>query len=157
MAGSFASRTDLMRDIDGFAEGLTCSHATELAMRLIPACHKRGLIVKSKQEILVQINRDAPLNRPMSSPECLFNGVNYILKRHEELLKTCPDAIARYLCIAGVAAARLGLYSECRKLLFRSVRAYPWSLKNYIRFLVSLNRRVADRVWKYADFGSEMK
>jgi glycosyltransferase involved in cell wall biosynthesis len=153
MAGSFASRTVLLREVGGFAEGLLCSHATELALRLIPACHRHGWRVQSISQPMMQINRETHWNRPMSSPKCLLSGVTYILQRHEHLLKKNPDAIARYLSIAGVASARLGMYSDCRKFLLQAVRAYPWNIRTYIRLAVSMNRQLADRIWKYADPG----
>jgi glycosyltransferase involved in cell wall biosynthesis len=156
IAGSFASRLSLIKEVGGFAEGLTCSHATELAMRLIPVCHRRGMRVASKANTLIRINRENPLNRPMSSPECLLQGVNYILRTHEDILKRSPDSISRYLSIAGVAAARMGLYKDCRRLFLKSVRTDPWKIRPYLRLLISMNRRLADYVWRYSDFGTDM-
>jgi glycosyltransferase involved in cell wall biosynthesis len=149
--GTFASRAVLLRDVGGFAENLLCSHATELAIRLIRACHGRQLVVKSCSQPFVQINRENAGERPSATPAQLLAGSTYILETHRTILKRSPDAASRYLAIAGVAAARLGRYKECRKFFFQSLVAYPWNIKSYIRFLLSLNGSIARNFWQLRD------
>lgn len=152
MSGTFACRTSLLQDVGGFASDLTCSHATELAIRLIPACHRRGLTVKPTNRILIQVNKEKPQNRPMSGSVQLLKGVNYILETHRDTVKRSPAFVSRYLGIAGVAAVRLGLYKESRRFFLKALLANPWSVKAYLRFLISLNRHLARHVWRFADF-----
>ena len=147
--GTFASRSSLLQEVGGFAENLLCSHATELAIRLIRACHSRNMVVKSSTQPFVQINREDAKKRPSATPAQLLAGTTYILRTHRAILKRSPDAASRYLAIAGVAAARLGQYKECRKFFFQSLVAYPWNYKSYLRFLISLNGAIARNFWQF--------
>jgi hypothetical protein len=156
MSGTFASLTQLLQEVGGFAPDLTCSHATELAIRLIPACHRKGLIVKNASRALIQVNKEKPQDRPMSGSAQLLKGVNYILETHRDTVKRSPAFISRYLGIAGVSAVRLGLYKESRRFFFKALLANPWSLKVYLRFLISLNPPLARHVWRFADFKSHV-
>jgi glycosyltransferase involved in cell wall biosynthesis len=154
-AGTFAARSFLLKKMGGFADAITCSHATELALRLIPACHQEGLAIESTNKALLRINRTDAYARRMRSPSCLLKGTTYLLEKHGEIIRRSPASLSRYLMIAGVAAARLGSHQESRKFFLRAFVAQPWNLKSFLRLMISLNSSVAEYVWRARQFSPE--
>lgn len=155
LAGTFAVRTDLLHAIDGYDERLTCSHQTELAMRLIPAMLELGLHVRSTDQALVRIERRDSTARPMSNPAALYHGTRILLDKHHEKFAQYPTARARSYGILGVSAARLGHWGDARSALLRSATAEPRNLRRWLRLATALFPPLGRHVWQVAKHQSE--
>lgn len=148
VAGTFALRRDLFCEVGGFAETLTCSHCTELMLRLAPICHAKQLRVGSVRRALVRIRAREAGERPLSSPQALLGGVRYMLDRHRSRLGLSPSLLASYLSIAGVSSARLGDFAAARRFIGEAVHVRPTALKNYARYVLASIPWFGARVWK---------
>ena len=155
LAGTFAVRTDLLRAINGFDERLTCSHQTELAMRLIPAMLERGLHIRSTNRALVRIERRGSTERPMSNPFALYHGIRIILNKHSEKFEQHAEARARSYGVLGVSAARLEYWGDARSALLTSASAVPWNVRRWLRLAAALCPPIGRRVWKVAKYQSD--
>lgn len=147
LAGTFAVRADAFAASGGYAEGLQCSHQTELALRLLPLCVERGWMVSAIDEPLVRIERRAAGNRPESSPAKLLSGTTYLLETHREQLRHHPHVDATWSAVAGVAAARLGDLRLARRHLGHAARTDPRNPRHAARWAVASVPPLARRVW----------
>ena len=157
LAGTFAVRTDLLRLIGGYDERLTCSHQTELALRLMPAMLDRSLHARHTDRILVSIERRDPEDRPMSNPAALYHGIPLILDKHRDKYAGYPRSRARSYGVLGVSAARLGLWSQARSALLTSARTEPLNIQRWLRLATSLCPPVANRVWHIDDYRRQVQ
>jgi glycosyltransferase involved in cell wall biosynthesis len=151
IAGTFAARTDLLRAIGGFDERLTCSHQTELAMRLMPAMLDRGLCIRSTDRLLVRIARRAPKDRPMSSPAALFQGTQILLDRHRDKVAQDPHGRAVLNSVLGVSAVRLEKWRHARSAFLTSARAEPRQARHWFRLATACCPPIARRVWRVSE------
>jgi glycosyltransferase involved in cell wall biosynthesis len=147
-AGTFAVRREAYDLIGGYAEGLQCSHQTELALRLLPLCRSRHWGVGTIEEPLVRIRARAPERRRQATPGKLLSGTRYLLDQHRERLSRAPELLADYCAVTGVAAARLGHYQEARRFLRMAARTQPRHWRHHLRLIVSLVPPLCDLVWK---------
>lgn len=148
LAGTFAVRRDLLVEAGGYAAGLSCSHQTELAMRLLPACAAAGAQVSHVDMPLLRMHRERPAGRPRNDPARLLAGTAYILDHHRSRLSRSPAGLADYLSVAGVSAARMGDYGKARRYLWEALRADPRAAKRYGRLVLAVAGRVGARVWR---------
>lgn len=125
LGGTFAVRADVLAEVGGFLEGLQCSHATELALRLTAWCADHGEQVRCVDAALVDIVRRPPDRRPEASAAKLLAGTEVLLDRHGEVLRRDPRTLADYHGVAGVAAARLGEVATARRHLVRAATLAP--------------------------------
>jgi glycosyltransferase involved in cell wall biosynthesis len=146
--GSFAARRELLSDIGGYEPEMTCSHQTELSLRLVPYCLERGLQVAPVREPLLVMERRPPTDRPMNSSRRLVRGSRILVDRHRERLRRSPEMLGYYLAIAGVNAARLGDYRDARHFLWQAIRENPRLAKNYFRLLAAFVPPIGDRLWR---------
>jgi glycosyltransferase involved in cell wall biosynthesis len=147
-SGSFAADRQLLVDIGGYAPDMTCSHQTELSLRLVPLCLDRGLRVVPIRDPLLILERRPPTARPMASSERLVVGSRILVERHGDRLRRSPEMLGYYLAIAGVNSARLGEYREARRFLWQAIRVNPKFAKNYVRLGAAMLPPLGDRVWR---------
>jgi len=152
IAGTFAVRSDLLREVEGYDERMTCSHQSELLMRLIPAMLSHGLQIRSTDRILVMCESRSATDRPMSSPSALYRGTQILLDKHHGKLVQHPKNLAAYSGIVGVSAARLGLWSEARRAFLTAARAEPSRLRHWMRLAAAMFPRVGRRVWDVTSY-----
>jgi glycosyltransferase involved in cell wall biosynthesis len=152
IAGTFAVRADLLREVEGYDERMTCSHQSELLMRLIPAMLSRGLQMRSTDKILLICESRSATDRPMSSPLALYRGTRILLDKHHGKLVQHPKNLAAYSGIVGVSAARLGLWSEARRAFLTAARAEPSRLRHWARLVAAMFPRVGRRVWDVTSY-----
>ena len=152
LAGSFVVRRSAFIDIGGYAQGLRCSHQTELGLRLAQYLDENDLDVACVDEPLVEITVRAPSARPMSSPEALYEGSIMVLDRHRDRLGLDPRWLADFYSVAGVSAARLGRYSEARRLLLHAARSNPGEARRWARLALAAFPPIGDRVWRSGEF-----
>lgn len=146
-SGTFALRRELFTVLGGYAEELAFSENTDFALRLLPECRKRGLEVVAVREALVRVYNSRGPGNPGRYRERL-DSARYILHHHgQRYRRAYPRGYANYCGIAGVNAARLGLFAESRRFLLDGVRACPRYWRAYGRLLLSFVPSVARRVW----------
>ncbi|MEX0666254.1 MAG: glycosyltransferase family A protein [Acidimicrobiia bacterium] len=150
-SGTFAVRRELFESVGGYAPGLQTTHGTELAFRLVPHCLNLGLEVRSVAEPGVKIEARPPTDRPLSTAALLYEGVVYVLEHHRERISRSPRALANYLSIAGVSAARIGKRREARRLLAAAVRAEPRSPRRWARLAAAWVPSMGQRVWRLGE------
>lgn len=147
LTGTFATRRELLLEIGGFEPEMTCSHQTELSLRLVPLCTQRHLAVVPVPELLVIVELRASVYRPMNSSLRLVQGTEFLVNRHWDRLSRSPEVLGDLLAIAGVNSARLGSYRDARRCLFRAIRVNPRLPKHYARLVLALVPPLGNRVW----------
>jgi glycosyltransferase involved in cell wall biosynthesis len=144
--GSFAMKTDIFRDIGGYTHGLRSGQHTELAMRLLPLAKRKGLIIRNIMKPLIRVHvHDGP--RIRGNPESIYEGSTYTLSKHIDLFEKDLGRKSRYHSIAGVNAHRLGKVKESRKHFREAIRAQPWEVHHWGRWLLTHVPLLAGRVW----------
>jgi glycosyltransferase involved in cell wall biosynthesis len=154
IAGTFAVRSGLVRDVGGYDERMTCSHQSELLMRLIPLMLSHRLRMRSTDDILVICEGRPATNRPMSSPAALYNGTRVLLEKHRDKISRHPKDFAVYNGIVGVSAARLGLWPEARRAFLAAARAEPLRSQHWLRLTAAIYPPVGRRVWDAASYSA---
>jgi hypothetical protein len=147
--GTFALRRSIFSAVGGYAEVLSFSENTELAMRVVPYCSQNDFRIVSIPEPLVYWHR-APERKAKKKEEfeTLLNSAHFILKQHgADLRSRFPRGYANYSAIAGVNALRLGEIAQARRLLWNAVEYDPFRIKHYGRFLLSLFPFFGRRFW----------
>lgn len=147
LPGTFCVRRDLLDDIGGYWEALRCSEQTELALRAVPACVRRGLRIDAVGEPLVVTNREIEERRPLRRADWLHDGAVLVLERHGERLRRAPRLYADFAAVAAVQAARLGRRAEARRWLRRAIVADPGRPKHWARLAVACVPPLARRAW----------
>lgn len=157
LAGAFAVRKDLVEEIGGFEERMTCSHQTELWLRLHPLLNERGLAVRNTDRVLVALEARGPSDRPMSDPMALITGTEVLLSKHADAYRDHPSTRADLHGVVGVSWARLGEWARARSALFSSARAEPFKAKRWFRLLAAVVKPLGRRLWGVDQFvaGSE--
>lgn len=148
IAGTFAVRADLLRSVGGYDERMTCSHQSELLMRLIPEMLSRGLSMRHTDRILVVCETRTAVERTMRTPMALYEGTTHLLKKHRDKISLHPKNLAVYSGIVGVSAARLGRWPEARRAFMTAVRSEPRNVRHWLRFGAALCRPIGRRAWK---------
>lgn len=156
LAGTFACRTDLLHAVGGYDERLTCSHQTELAMRLMPPMLERGLRIRSTNRAHLRIERRDANERPMSNPAALYHGTRVLLEKHRDRFAQHRFERASSYGVLGVSAARLEHWSEARSALLTSARAEPLNARRWIRLAAACCPPLARRAWRTADYESQV-
>jgi glycosyltransferase involved in cell wall biosynthesis len=147
LPGTFVVRRSVLEAIGGYVEELRCSEQTELALRAIPECLRRGLSVASIDEALVVTNRETETRRPLRRADYLHDGSLLVLDRHRERMRRDPQLYANFTAIAAVQGARMGRFGEARLLLFDAIKARPLEWRNYVRMAVAFVPPLGRRVW----------
>jgi glycosyltransferase involved in cell wall biosynthesis len=154
IAGTFAVRADLLRAVGGYDERMTCSHQSELLMRLIPATLSNGLILRSTDRVLVVCESRAASDRPSRAPDRTYNGTKRILEKHREQLERNPRNYALYNGIMGVSAARMGEWHDARRAFLAAARVEPFRPAHWLRFAAASFPPLGRRVWDVASYGA---
>ncbi len=152
VAGTFAVQSALLNAIGGYDERMTCSHQTELWLRLVPVLLDRQLSIRSTDRVLVSLEWREPHNRPLSDPAALYQGTRLLLDTHRDKVSRDPRGRAVLNGVLGVSAARLGHWPQARAALLTSARAQPWSARRWLRVVVTFCPPVGRRVWQAAKY-----
>lgn len=149
LAGTFAVRRDILAIAGGYAENLRYSENTELLLRVVTCCQEKGLAI-GKIDLPLTVYNKQPFNVRAASPVYYRNtldAVRYILDKHQDLFRKDPAEHLNYNAVAGVNAARLGLYAEARRFFRNNLRIRPFSLKSYGRLLLACVPCLARKIW----------
>jgi Glycosyl transferase family 2 len=147
VAGAWAARTELVRAVGGYDERITCSHQSDLMMRLTTEMARRGLGTRHTDRALVAIESRPPDERPMSSAAALYAGTQILLDKHHEKLAQDPHGRAVLNGVLGVNAARLGVWSHARAAFLASVMAEPHHGRHWLRLGAACLPPIGRRVW----------
>jgi hypothetical protein len=148
LPGTFALPRHVYDAVGGFAEGVQYCHHAEFALRLLPLCRGAGWPVLVIEEPLLRWETRPPEQRPETFPDRVLVGMEYVLSHHSAQLARSPQLLANCHAKAGVAAARLGQYTEAKKQMRRAVRARPRSARNWVRLGVASIPPLGDAVWR---------
>jgi len=151
LAGAFAVRRNLFRQVGGYVDQLAYSENTELALRLVPYCLESGWKIATVAKPLLTFYNQRSFGGP-DTFQARLAGTRYILNHYRDKLwaKDRPG-LAQYASIAGVNAARLGRYREARRFFAIAVRAAPWRWKHYGQLLLALVPGIRRKFWlRYA-------
>lgn len=143
LAGTLAVDRGLIVRIGGYAEGLECSHQTELLLRLLAEVDRVGVVDRS----CLRIRRRAPGRRPESSPSKLYSGGIYVINHHWQQLRRDPHLLANFHSVVGVSAARLGRWRDSRSHLWRAIKVGGARPKVIARLMMALLPPVGRRYW----------
>jgi glycosyltransferase involved in cell wall biosynthesis len=156
LAGAFAVRADLLRATGGYDERMTCSHQTELWIRLVPTMLDWKLGIQNTDRVLIQLERRDSSGRPMSSPAALYQGSQILLDKHRESFARDPHRRANSYGVLGVSAARLGNWSHARSALLESARAEPLNLRRWLRLAAAYCPPVGRRMWRVSAYQQQV-
>jgi glycosyltransferase involved in cell wall biosynthesis len=145
--GVYAMRRVRFAEVGGFLEGLACAQHTELAMRLVPLAQERGWKIHNIMEPLVRVHvHGGP--RIRTNPRALYEGTTYLLRQYEHLYGRHPARRARGHGIAGVNAARLGMFGTALRHFLMAVIANPLSATAWARLFLACIPGFMRRRWK---------
>jgi Glycosyl transferase family 2 len=147
LAGTFAARTDLVRQAGGYLDGLGTRHQSELFIRMLAVAGDAGLRMVSQDALAVRIEARPPTDRPGVNPRRLYDGTRWILARHPQTFAGQRTAFARYEGIVGTNAARLGDWRSARRRLLRAAQTTPRSPETWGRLALATVPAVGRRVW----------
>jgi len=148
LAGTFAARRQLFIEVGGYEESLAFSENTELALRLIPICRRRGWPVQYIEQPLVSVCRR---QRNGSHLMASFEAAKFLLETHGERLARNSRVLSDYLAIAGVGAVRFASRGEALGWFAKAIRARPQRIKNYLRWVAARSPSLAARIWPLAE------
>jgi glycosyltransferase involved in cell wall biosynthesis/SAM-dependent methyltransferase len=151
LAGSFAVRRELFEDSGGFLAGMPVAHQTELGIRLATLATEQGLRVVPKERLVLGVVRRPPHERPVASPQLFYYGARWLLERHSKGFAGCRVARSDCEAIVGVSAARLGLWDDARRYLFRSALDAPARPRAWARLMGSLVPLAGARYWRVSE------
>lgn len=151
LGGTFAARTDIVRDIGGYDENLPSRQQTDLGLRLVPEIQARGLTIAVSDEVLVEIEERPPGARQMAEPAKIYNSTVALLEKHREKFAADRGASATSNAIVGVSGVRIGKTAEAKDAFLRSVRARPWRLKGWLRLVAVHIPALRRRTWPSED------
>lgn len=147
LAGCYALPLATFREIGGFAPTLRAAQHTELAMRLVPHVRNRNLRIVVLDEPLVTVHLGATASHIRSDDRAVLAGAQYLLQHHRELLESSPPSLADSHTVAGVRAARLGMYREARQHLVAAAFADAGNPKRWARAAAAALPIVRSRAW----------
>lgn len=149
LAGAFAVRRDLFAAVGGYAEDLAFSENTELALRLLPECRRRGLRVETVDRALLTVYRDRETGDTMDPDRLAVRlaASELLLSRHAETLRHDPGFHGKLLATAGVRAARLGDFRRARRMFRTAVAADPTEPRHLGRLLIATLPPIGRRIW----------
>lgn len=155
LAGSFAVRRDLYDAAGGYLPGLSCSHQTELFIRLAAVGAEMGIEDAHVVLPIVAIERRRADDRDQAAPVMLFDGGRWLMARHPGPFAADARFRADTHAIVAVNAARMGRLDDARRSAWGCVRAQPLELRAWLRLLAMAIGPIARRAWGRAAAFSE--
>jgi hypothetical protein len=113
LAGSFALRVSVARQVGGYDEALRFSENTELLMR-VSSVDRLTSDVSDLESVVV--HRRDPSLRESNRPEHVLEAVQLILRKHEKAVRSDPEMTRNYLRVATRNAAELHRFRTVLKL-----------------------------------------
>lgn len=150
LAGSFVVRRDVYEQAGGYLAGLSSAHQTELFIRCAAVCSERGLEVVHTDRAVVEIERRAKTERPLSNPRLGIAATRWVLARHADRFARDPRERANWEAVASLNAFRLDDPSAVTHAL-RAVRHDPTNPRHWFRVAALLWPRAARRRWGRVD------
>lgn len=147
LAGTFAVRADLARSAGGYDSSLACNHQTDFVWRLLPQLAGAEMAVATVDRPVITIERQPIGERWRSQPDVLLRGMSSMFERHGARIRRDKSVEADYAGVAGVAAARVGRWSDARKWFLRAVSRKPRQPKRYAQLVLACVPPLGRRFW----------
>lgn len=151
LAGCFAVRADVYAIAGGYLPGLSCSHQTELFIRIGHVCREFDLSTDAVDAVIVEVERRPARSRSLSNPRLLLDGARWMLARHAESFAADPQLRADTQAVVAVSAARSGRLDLARRAAWASVRSRPVDPRGIARLALTSVPPVARKVWRGGD------
>ncbi len=149
LSGAFAVRREIFDAVGGYVEGLAYGENSELGLRIVSYCTNEKLQIANIAKPLV-IYHQQPLRWAKSEDKFKqrLESAEYMLRQYgERYRKKHPRGYTNHCVIAGVNAARLGMYRQARQFFLSAIRVYPWNWRHYCRLFLALFPRAGRRFW----------
>ena len=146
-SGTFALRSEVFKELGGYAPCLQANQHSELRCRLELESRKRGWSATCLRDVLV-IAHEHDGAKIRKDTRSVFASTRYILERYEELLRENPASFASWAAAYGGAAARLGRFGEARTWFRKAVVARPVTWRNYVRLAISCSPGFRSWLWR---------
>ncbi len=136
LPGSYAVRSDVLRAIGGFDEGLQFSEHTDLAFRLADHCEEEGLGWVFETTPVVRISRASPAReRLFRYAGMREHAASTLLDRHRDRFAADPKTAADYWRVIAYDRRVLGRRKEAISAASKAWRLMPQSLSTYRTFV----------------------
>lgn len=142
LAGTYAVRLDVFRELGGFNESLRFGEHTELAIRMVRRWHSNAAPIQTSPRLLI---RRLPSGHSYGAAQAEM--ARFVLEHHGEYLRQHREVRSLYHRIAGVHAAKSEDLRTARRHLLCAVLNRPWSLTDWGRTAVATLPPLARRVW----------
>ncbi len=146
--GTFLVHRQVLEVSGTYTEELRFSENTELALRMIDACHHKEWKIATVDRPLLTYQR-----RPVAEYggeryfQSILDSVEFILASHADKLGRDSRMLSDYHAIASVNATRLGFHERARRHALGAFKAEPLRAKHLARLLMTLTPSFASRFW----------
>ena len=145
-SGTFVVAQDLFHMSKGYCVGLPANQQSEFRLRLQPLLRTQQRVLHTIGEPLVTSHRHNQPNIRENLP-AVYQSALFILNEHRDQLLENSRTFASWSTSTGGYAARLGKFSESRRLFLQAARYSPRDVKNYARILLTLIPGLRTAVW----------
>lgn len=147
LSGTLLMKKELFEEVGGYDVELKSGHHTDLLIRLIPIIELKKLEISNIPQPLVIIHIHTGSRIRHNNNSVYFGGLK-MLEKHNHLFQKHPDDHFDYLSVAGVSAIRIKKFKEGRDLLFKALQIKPFTLKSYVRLIISIIPGLREIFWK---------
>lgn len=147
LAGAFAVRTHLLREIGGYEVSMRFSENTELSMRLLPHAAARGYRTLTTDVVVLDVDRRGE-RRSLQEQAA---AIAQIMALHPDQFANDRRRRARWLSIAGVAHWRSGGRRDARRAFLRAVIATPYLPRAWLRLAAATFAPLGRTLWDRSD------
>lgn len=150
LAGTFAVQRHLFESSGGYDEELHFAENTDLLIRLVELCTRRGLAVVATSEPGIVYHRAVAERRHRAdTADHRLRAIERLLNRHGDLIRRhSRRTLADYHAVAGVSAARLGDGGRAMRHLGRAAATAFWIPKHLARLAAALLPPLRDHLWR---------
>lgn len=134
-------------ELGGFDEALRSGQHTELALRLLPYLHQRGLPIANVFEPLITVHIHGGA-RIRTDWEAMFQGHSRAVQKHRQQFQKDRRMLSNYLSIAAVCGVRTRRLKEARRLFREAALAYPRRPMLWARLALAQLPLVPSLVWR---------
>jgi len=148
LCGTFAVGRELFDAAGGYEETIAYAENTDLSLRLMAQCRRRGLRLARIPEELLVFEKTRRQLTPETCRERLVSAETILTRHGDTFRRDAPKSYAAYRRIAGTHAARLGEIARARRHFAAAVLGHPTGWRNYPRLLLTALPPLARRVWR---------
>lgn len=147
LSGTFAARTEDLRAIGGFTDGLRWMEFTDLIIRLFQHLDGVGGAVVADPESHIDIIRPTDGDRESTNWAYMRDAMERVVVARESEWRQNAPVLANQYAAAGVAAYRAGESDLGRRWLLRAWTLQPLSMRHAARAATGVLPPFAQRRW----------